>query len=66
MRVERVENWSQFIFLGEPMVARDAVIHPANLLVVFQIWKAFRFCAESNPLRKNAGEKQRLIADVGA
>src|SRR6266851_2129053 len=48
------------------MVAGHAVLRPPDRFVILQVRKTTRLGAKPDPLRKYAGQKQRMVAHVNA
>src|SRR5262245_10798857 len=46
------------------MIAGYAITRLAERFVILEVWKAAKFGAKPNSVWKDAGEKERIIADV--
>src|SRR5439155_24561420 len=63
---KRIEDFGDIVFVSKAMVARGAKARAADLLVISYVRRAFPFRPHANAVRKDAGQKERIIAHVGA
>src|SRR2546427_3693186 len=63
---KRIEDFGDIVFVSETMVARGPETRATNLFVIPYVRRAFPFRPHANAIRKDAGQKERIIAHVGA
>src|SRR5687768_15801260 len=60
------ENVGHVVFVRQAMVARGAETGAADFFVITYVRRASPFGAHANAIRKDAGQKERVVAHVGA